>query len=157
MALKVRKNRATPPADIVRPRRSKGVKTGEECPLNRSMELLSGAWAPHVIYYLSAQPRRFGELRLDIADVSARVLSQRLRELEARGVVARTTVPTTPASAEYALTELGRELLPIIQAIADVGRRLQNRPVQHRSRVGPRSAVNPRALGAQPPPMLEAR
>ncbi|MFP2905146.1 winged helix-turn-helix transcriptional regulator [Pyxidicoccus sp. 3LFB2] len=110
------------------------MKAGEACPLNRSMELLSGAWAPHVIYYLSAQPRRFGELRIDIADVSARVLSQRLRELEARGVVSRATVPSTPPSAEYALTDLGRELLPIIQAMADVGRRLQNRPVERRSR-----------------------
>jgi DNA-binding HxlR family transcriptional regulator len=150
MSLKVRKNRATPPADIVRPRRSKGVKTGAECPLNRSIELLSGAWAPHVIYYLSTQPRRFGELRIDIADVSARVLSQRLRELEARGVVSRTVVPTTPASAEYALTDLGRELLPIIQAIADVGRRLQDRPVERRNRTRARSAGTPRPLEAAP-------
>ncbi|NMO16085.1 helix-turn-helix transcriptional regulator [Pyxidicoccus fallax] len=146
MALKVRKNRATPPADVVVRRRGEGPKAGEDCPLNRSMELLSGAWAPHVIYYLSAQPRRFGELRIDIAEVSARVLSQRLRELEARGVVSRAVVPTTPPSTEYALTELGRELVPVIQAIADVGRRLQNRPVERRSRPGPRSAAKPRLL-----------
>ncbi|WP_426755352.1 winged helix-turn-helix transcriptional regulator [Myxococcus sp. Y35] len=150
MSLKVRKNRATPPADIVRAPRGKRGTASEECPLNRSMELLSGAWAPHVLYYLSAQPRRFGELRLDIPDVSARVLSQRLRELEARGVVARTVVPTTPTSTEYALTDLGRELLPIIQAIADVGRRLQNRPVERRSRPPkprPRGEARPLALG----------
>ncbi|MCP3169264.1 winged helix-turn-helix transcriptional regulator [Myxococcus qinghaiensis] len=143
MTLKVRKNRATPPADIDRPRRGQGTKSSEECPLNRSMELLSGAWAPHVLYYLSTQPRRFGELRLDIPGVSARVLSQRLRELEARGVVARTLVHTTPTSAEYALTDLGRELLPIIQAIADVGRRLQQRPVEHRTRPGGLRAMAP--------------
>jgi DNA-binding HxlR family transcriptional regulator len=86
------------------------------------MDLLAGAWAPHVIWYLSAQPRRFGELRIDIPRISARVLSRRLRELEARGVVTRTDVPTTPPSTEYRLTDLGREVVPAVAAIAEVGR-----------------------------------
>ncbi|MCE9669868.1 helix-turn-helix transcriptional regulator [Myxococcus stipitatus] len=140
MALKVRKNPATPPPDVDR-RRHKEDIAAEECPLNRSMALLGGAWAPHVIYYLSARPRRFGELRIDIADISARVLSQRLRELEARGVISRTQADTTPPSTEYALTDLGRELLPIIQAIADVGRRLQDRAVERRVRPPARSSA----------------
>ncbi|MCP3097925.1 helix-turn-helix transcriptional regulator [Myxococcus sp. K15C18031901] len=140
MALKVRKNPATPPVDIDRRRRGKGEAAAEECPLNRSMALLSGAWATHVIYYLSARTRRFGELRIDIPSVSARVLSQRLRELEARGVVARTLTSTAPPSVEYGLTDLGRELLPIVQAIAEVGRRLDSRPVaQRRGRGGVRT------------------
>jgi DNA-binding HxlR family transcriptional regulator len=115
MALRVRKNRATIPDAVVR---------GPECPLNRCMDLISGAWAPHVLWYLSVQPRRFGELRLDIPGVSARVLSQRLRELEAKGVISRTVVPTSPPSVEYALTDLGRELYPAIAAIAAVGLKL---------------------------------
>ena len=92
------------------------------------MSLLGGAWAPHVIWYLSAQPRRFGELRIDIPRISARVLSQRLRELEAKGVVTRTVAPTTPPSTEYALSDLGRELMPAIAAIVAVGRRLDDAP-----------------------------
>lgn len=132
MPLKVRKNPATPPVDIDRRQRGKGAVVTEECPLNRSMALLGGAWATHVIYFLSARSRRFGELRIDIPNVSARVLSQRLRELEARGVISHTLTPTTPPSAEYTLTDLGRELIPIVQAIADVGRRLATRPVAHR-------------------------
>ncbi|WP_342376673.1 helix-turn-helix transcriptional regulator [Myxococcus stipitatus] len=143
MALKVRKNPATPPVDIDRRQRGKGSGVTEECPLNRSMALLGGAWAPHVIYFLSARARRFGELRIDIPNVSARVLSQRLRELEARGVIARTLTPTTPASAEYTLTDLGRELIPIVQAIADVGRRLATRPVAgRRARGGVRTSAS---------------
>lgn len=125
MALKIRKNRAQRPVDVTTRRTS--LAATEECPLNRAMVLLSGAWATHVIYYLSEQPRRFGELRIDIADISARVLSQRLRELEAKGVVHRTVMPTSPPSVEYGLTELGRALLPAIMAIADVGRRLETR------------------------------
>jgi DNA-binding HxlR family transcriptional regulator len=95
------------------------------CPLSECMRLLRGAWAPNVIWYLSQDSRRFGELRLDIPRVSARVLSARLRELESKGVVARTVVPTTPPSVEYALTELGRELVPAIEAIVNIGRKLK--------------------------------
>jgi DNA-binding HxlR family transcriptional regulator len=91
------------------------------------MALLSGAWAPNVIWYLSAQPRRFGELRMDIPRISARVLSARLRELENKGVVARRVMPTSPPSVEYELTDLGRELLPAIQAIVTVGHKLTAR------------------------------
>jgi len=59
------------------------------CPLSESLALLRGAWAPNVIWYLSGEPRRFGELRHDIPRISARVLSARLRELESRGLVTR--------------------------------------------------------------------
>jgi DNA-binding HxlR family transcriptional regulator len=94
------------------------------------MRLLSGAWAPNVIWYLSVQPRRFGELRVDIPKISARVLSARLRELEARGVVHRSVVATTPPSVEYCLTDLGRELVPAIAAIVEVGRKLKETEIR---------------------------
>ncbi|HEU4728541.1 MAG TPA: helix-turn-helix domain-containing protein [Kofleriaceae bacterium] len=110
------------------------------------MALLSGAWAPNVIWYLSAQPRRFGELRVDIPRISARVLSARLRELESRGVVIRRVMPTSPPSVEYELTELGRELLPAIEAIIAVGTKLvlregRDRHHQRTTRRGPRPAA----------------
>jgi DNA-binding HxlR family transcriptional regulator len=105
------------------------------------MTLLSGAWAPNVIWYLSAHPRRFGELRIDIPKISARVLSARLRELEEKGVVARRVMPTSPPSVEYELTELGRELLPAIQAIISVGTKLM-------LRAGHREPPPPRRRGA---------
>jgi DNA-binding HxlR family transcriptional regulator len=105
-------------------RRSKVALPPPACPLTESLSLLRGAWAPNVIWYLSAEPRRFGELRHDIPRISARVLSARLRELEARGMVTRHVLDTSPPSAEYALTELGRELLPAIHALAGVGQKL---------------------------------
>lgn len=109
MGLPVRKSKVTPPP---------------ACPLTESLALLRGAWAPNVIWYLSGEPRRFGELRHDIPRISARVLSARLRELESRGLVTRRLLATSPPSAEYALTPLGRELLPAIEALARVGRKL---------------------------------
>ena len=85
MLLKVRKNKAPPPMP--------------GCPLTECMALLGGAWTPNIIWYLSAGPRRFGELRIDISAISAKVLSSRLRDLHDRGVVTRTVKPTSPPSA----------------------------------------------------------
>ncbi len=118
MALPVRRNKVTSPPPA--------------CPLTQCMAMLSGAWAPNVIWYLSEQPRRFGELRIDIPRISARVLSARLRELEDKGIVARRVVATSPPSVEYQLTELGRELIPAILAIVKVGTKLKLRQEPHR-------------------------
>lgn len=104
-------------------RRSK-VEPPPPCPLTRSLLLLRGAWAPNVIWALSGEARRFGELRHDIPKISARVLSARLRELEIRGLVSRHLLDTSPPSAEYALTELGREMMPAIKALVAVGHKL---------------------------------
>jgi DNA-binding HxlR family transcriptional regulator len=106
------------------PVRRSQVAAPPACPLTESLALLRGAWAPNVVWFLSAEPRRFGELRHDIPRISARVLSARLRELESRGLVTRRVLATSPPSAEYALTPLGRELLPAIQALASVGKKL---------------------------------
>lgn len=109
MALKRRRNAAPRPI----------------CPLAECMQLLAGAWTPNIIWYLSQGPRRFSELRADIAGLSAKVLSTRLKELEIRGVVTRTVAPTAPPSVEYQLTPLGGELMPAITAIVDVSHRLR--------------------------------
>lgn len=111
MPLKVRKNTSPSPPN--------------GCPLTECMSVLGGAWTPNVIWNLSGGPRRFSELRLDIPGVSAKVLTGRLRELEAKGVVSRAVKPTSPPSVEYALTELGKELIPAIDAIVRVGHKLK--------------------------------
>jgi DNA-binding HxlR family transcriptional regulator len=113
MALKLRRNKsASPPL---------------ECPLTECMALLGGAWTPNVVWYLSGGPRRFGELRADIPPISAKILSARLRALKKKGVITRRVMPTSPPSVEYALTYVGRELVPAISAIVEVGRKLKRR------------------------------
>lgn len=112
MSLRLRKNKAPPPP---------------LCPLSTCMALLGGAWSPNVIWFLSGGPRRFGELRADIPRISAKVLSARLRELEENGVISRSVLATSPPSVEYALTELGGELMPVINAIAEVGTKLKKK------------------------------
>ncbi|AVX03329.1 winged helix-turn-helix transcriptional regulator [Maritalea myrionectae] len=111
MSLKVRKNHSPPPP--------------ETCALTDCLALISGAWAPNVIWHLRAGPRRFNELRIDIPPVSAKVLSARLKELTARGVVTRTVQATSPPSVEYELTSLGAELVPALAAIVEVGHKLK--------------------------------
>jgi DNA-binding HxlR family transcriptional regulator len=104
-------------------RKSK-VQQISTCPLTECMKLLGGVWTPNLVWYLSGGARRFGELRADIPRISAKVLSARLRSLEDKGVVSRAVMPTSPPSVEYALTDLGRELLPVIEAIVKVGSKL---------------------------------
>ena len=99
------------------------------CPLTECMSLLGGAWTTNVIWCLSVGQRRFSELRRDIPRISAKVLSARLRELEEKGVVTRHVMPTSPPSVEYALTDLGQELIPAINAIVAVGLKLKKEPV----------------------------
>ncbi|MFV0473203.1 MAG: winged helix-turn-helix transcriptional regulator [Pikeienuella sp.] len=107
-------------------RRSKAPKPPGGCPISACMAVIGGAWTPNVIWALRAGPRRFSELRADIPGVSAKVLTQRLRELEGRGVLARRVMPTSPPSVEYELTELGAELGPAIESIVAVGQRLRD-------------------------------
>ena len=111
--VKVRKNHVEQPPQV--------------CPLGECMRLISGAWAPNVIWYLRDGPRRFSELRGDIKGVSAKVLTARLRQLERDGVVIRREVDSSPPTVEYSLSELGAELRPAIEAIVDVGHRLKQR------------------------------
>ncbi|MCT8329150.1 winged helix-turn-helix transcriptional regulator [Albidovulum sediminis] len=95
------------------------------CPLSACMALIGGAWTPNVIWYLSGGPRRFSELKSDLEDISAKVLSARLKEMEENGIVLRRVMPTSPPSVEYELTPLGAELLPVIRTIAEVGLKLK--------------------------------
>lgn len=108
------------------PRRKRQVSEPPgKCPLTTCLGLIGGAWTPNIIWYLSKNPRRFSELKEDIAGISAKMLAQRLRRLEADHLVRRQVMPTSPPTVEYSLTELGLELKPAIEAIANVGHRLK--------------------------------
>lgn len=108
------------------PRRRNTVsRPPANCPLSECLNVIGGAWTPNIIWYLSQQPRRFSELKADIPGISAKVLSARLKKLEADGVVNRQVLATSPPSVEYSLSSLGQELKPAIEAIVAVGHRLK--------------------------------
>ena len=108
-------------------RKSKAPPPPYGCPLVECMSILGRAWAVNLVWALGAGPRRFNELMQDIPGVSAKVLSARLREMEKDGVVTRSVKPTSPPTVEYALTDLGLEFVPAIEAIAKVGHQLKVR------------------------------
>ena len=111
----------------VKRRKSKVPPPPVGCELTMCMQLLKGAWAPNVIWYLRSEPRRFSELMADIPGMSPKVFSARLKRLEQDGILLRQVVPTSPPTVEYSLTELGHELTPAIEAIVQVGHKLRRR------------------------------
>jgi DNA-binding HxlR family transcriptional regulator len=84
---------------------------------HRAVELIGGRWTGAVIRLLLNGRMRFAELRAAIPDISDRMLSERLRELEGEGIVARIVVPETPVRVEYELTEKGRALEHALSAV----------------------------------------
>ena len=83
----------------------------DNCPVRDVLSQISGKWASLILTALSDRPYRFSELRRMVFDISQRMLTQTLRDLERDGLIARTVYPTKPPSVEYALTPLGRSLL----------------------------------------------
>jgi DNA-binding HxlR family transcriptional regulator len=110
---------------MLKRRKNLSPTTPEPCALSSCMAVIAGAWAPNVIWHLRAGARRFSELKDDIPPISGKVLSTRLKQLEARGVLSRRICDTSPPSVEYSLTRLGTELVPALEAIVEVGHKLK--------------------------------
>ncbi|ACI55784.1 UNVERIFIED_ORG: DNA-binding HxlR family transcriptional regulator [Rhizobium aethiopicum] len=88
------------------------------CPVRDMMQQIGGKWSTLLLEVLAAEPRRFGELRRMLPDISQRMLTQTLRDLQRDGYIAREVFPTKPPSVEYSMTELGRSLyLPLSQLL----------------------------------------
>lgn len=94
-----------------------------ECPVCRTAEIISGKWTLLVIRDLSDSSQRFCELERSLEGISPRTLSLRLRALEEQGIVERRTYPEVPPRVEYALTDKGRALVPMIEDMRSYGRR----------------------------------
>ena len=86
---------------------------------HRASELIGRRWTGAIIFVLMESRSRFATLRKEIPDITDRMLSERLFELEHEGIVERTVIPETPVRVEYALTKKGRELASAIDAIGD--------------------------------------
>lgn len=96
----------------------------DDCPVRRSMDVLGSRWTLLIVRDLLVEPRRFGELLITLGGVSPKVLTDRLKSLERQGILTRTVYPVMPLRVEYALTDLGRELRPVIDALAAWGGQL---------------------------------
>jgi DNA-binding HxlR family transcriptional regulator len=92
------------------------------CPAEATIEVLGGRWKAHIIWNLLQGTRRFGELHRGVVGVTQKVLTQQLRELEADGVLSRKVFAEVPPKVEYSLTERGRSLKPVIDAMCKWGK-----------------------------------
>ena len=94
-----------------------------ECPVCRTAEVISGKWTLLIIRDLADSSLRFCELERSLTGISPRTLSLRLRGLEEQGIVERQTYPEVPPRVEYALTDKGTALVPLIEDMRSYGRR----------------------------------
>ena len=100
------------------------MKTKDElpvCPVATAVSLIGGKWNLLIIRNLKERPWRFNELQRDIEGISQKVLTDSLRQMIDDGLVYRHDYQEIPPKVEYGLTELGKEMLPIIDALADFG------------------------------------
>jgi len=95
----------------------------ETCPVCRTADIVCGKWTLLLVRELAEGRSRFCELERSLAGISPRTLSLRLRALEEEGIVERATFPAVPPRVEYALTEKGRALIPIIDGMRAYGER----------------------------------
>ena len=91
------------------------------CPVETTLTLISDKWKVLIIRDLMPGTKRFGELKKSIGGVSQKVLTSQLRQMEDCGLLTRTVYPEVPPRVEYALTELGRSLKPVLDAMQDWG------------------------------------
>ena len=89
------------------------------CPVRNVLDQIAGKWSVLILGALSDRPYRFGELRREIGDISQRMLTQTLRELQADGLIEREVFPTTPPSVEYRLSPLGQGLCVALAPVID--------------------------------------
>ena len=94
---------------------------GKSCPVTHCLSVVGGKWKPVVLFAVSHGVNRFGVLRRAIPDVTKQMLTQQLRELESDGILTRTVFAEIPPRVEYALTDRGHTLLPIVTAMRDWG------------------------------------
>lgn len=93
----------------------------DHCPIARAAALIGDTWTLLIVRDLTHGSRRFGELEESLAGISPKTLSQRLKMLEAASLISRQAFAEIPPHVEYALTEKGKALLPIIEAIRTFG------------------------------------
>jgi DNA-binding HxlR family transcriptional regulator len=92
-----------------------------KCPVEMAMSLISGKWKVLILWHLAEGILRFNELRRIFPDVSHKMLTQQLRELEQDGIIKRKVYAQSPPKVEYSLTEFGESLVPHLHSLNEWG------------------------------------
>ncbi len=99
----------------------------QTCPVEITLKILGGKWKPIILWHLNRGTLRFNELSRLIEGITQKMLTQQLRELEADGLIRRKVYPEVPPKVEYSMTEHGKSLKPVLQAMGDWGFKHKNR------------------------------
>jgi DNA-binding HxlR family transcriptional regulator len=91
------------------------------CPVEVAMDVIGGKWKGVILWYLQEETLRFSKLKGVITTISEKVLIRELRQLEAAGLITRTVYPEVPPRVEYALSEFGQTLFPLLESISAFG------------------------------------
>jgi DNA-binding HxlR family transcriptional regulator len=92
------------------------------CPLTAALAAVGGKWKLIIVYWLGEEPKHFAALRRAMTGISPKVLTQQLRELMNDGIVRRQPTGEIPSPVEYSLTDYGRSVLPLVEAVRLWGR-----------------------------------
>lgn len=98
----------------------------EFCPVTYCLSMIGGKWKPVILYCISNGVDRFGAMQRVVFGITKQMLTKQLREMEADGLITRTVFPVVPPRVEYALTDKGRSLLPVISQMKQWGEAHQN-------------------------------
>ena len=99
----------------------KQIKPQYNCSLELAMELVGGKWKLVLLWHLLSGTKRFSEIKRKLGDITQKMLTLQLRELEAAGLLTRTVYPVIPPHVEYSLTDKGKALLPVFCELAKWG------------------------------------
>jgi DNA-binding HxlR family transcriptional regulator len=91
------------------------------CPVRTTLNVLGGKWKLLILSYLLDEPRRYGELRRLMPEITEKMLIQELRDLETDGIVARTVHQTVPPRVDYSITEQGERVRPVLMELLGWG------------------------------------
>ena len=92
-----------------------------ECPVATTVQLIGSKWKLLILRNLLQRPWRFNELKKSLEGIGQKVLTDSLRSMEADGIITRTVFPEVPPRVEYALSDLGQSMRPIIKVLEDWG------------------------------------
>jgi DNA-binding HxlR family transcriptional regulator len=99
----------------------KSYEGAKGCYIESALDVIADKWKGVILYHLLDEPKRFSELKRTFPELSQRILTRQLRELEANGVVNRKVYPEVPLKVEYSLTDLGRLLEPALMSLESWG------------------------------------
>jgi DNA-binding HxlR family transcriptional regulator len=92
-------------------------KKNINCPVTATLDLIGGKWKTIILYALLSGKRRFGEIAVRIPDISRKVLTEQLKELETDGLILRESYKEIPPRVEYSLTDLSKSLSPVFREL----------------------------------------